>query len=212
MKRVLSFTLIILLFSKVYGQRDSTLIFNEFCLSINTTYLADGNTENRYGFGIAAYHTFFAHEIMNVISGIEYNRTSLFKKNIREDHLSRSTNLTYYLNDISIPIELRVNFGKKIKIFIESGLFLDCNIGAKRKGTKHTYYPYQGDNIENKTFNIGIRRFNYGPVYGIGVKIPVRKFELVIKTDYKIGWEVLYDYEADQIINRYIRIMIGLKI
>ena len=198
-----------------FGQNDSAFFFNEFTVSINKTDVQDHNSNDGIGFGIGAYHTFLSDKIVNILLGFEYNRTSQFIENMYEGHFANATNLTYFINSLSIPITARFNVGKRIKFFCETGFFLDLNIGARRKGTMHTYLLNENNQIVYKEFEIdekaNISTLNYGILIGIGVKVPISRFQLIIKPDYKFGIKALYDYQ-DQVYNRYFRIMIGLKI
>jgi hypothetical protein len=197
------------------GQRENSYFINEFSLSVNRTMLYDDNTENRFGFGGGVYGTFLAKKKINILTGMEYNMTSQFKNEMYEGHYAYSTNVTYFLANISLPVTARINVGKKIKFFVEAGAFIDMCVGSRREGTMHTYH--MEDNYHfvytEHTFSGGgdCATFNYGPSCGIGLKIPVSKHELLFKTDYKCGLYVLYDY-LDQIENRYLRIMVGFII
>ncbi len=198
-----------------FGQNDSALFFNEFCVSLNKTNVQDYNSNDGIGFGVGAYHTSLPDKIVNVLLGFEYNRTTQFIENMYEGHFANATDLTYSINSISIPVTARLNAGKRIKFFCETGFFLDLNVGARRKGTKHTYLPDENNQIVYKEFEIdekaNISNINYGILAGIGVKVPISRFQLIIKPDYKFGIKALYDYQ-DQIYNRYFRIMIGIEI
>ncbi|MBE9468090.1 MAG: hypothetical protein IMY72_07190 [Bacteroidetes bacterium] len=202
----------------VYGQNDSVFFFNEFDefnVSINKTNLEDNNTNDGFDFGIGAYHTFLSDKNVNILFGFEFNRTKQFKEYMYEGHFANSSDLTYFINSISIPVTARFNMGRHVKIFCETGAFLDIHPGARRKGIMHTYLPNDNNQVEYKEFEFderaNISSINYGISIGIGINVPVSKFNLIIKPEYKFGIKTLYDYK-DQIFNRYFRIIIGLKI
>ena len=204
----------ILFVSKIYGQKDSSIFFNEYSLSINQSNLNIVNSSKTLGFGLGAYHSFSTEKTISGTFGFEFNSTKQFIKNMYEGHFSNSSNLTYYINSVSIPILARLNMGHKTKLFIETGLFLDLNINGKRKGTMETYLPNQSNQIEYKKFDINekanISSPNFGPSLGIGLKIPILKHELIIKTDCKLGLRAL-DGSMDKVYNSYIRLMLCLK-
>ncbi len=52
---------------------------------------------------------------------------------------------------------------------------------------------------------------SFGFYLGLGIRIPVSKFELIVKPDYKFGINELYSYQ-EAIFSRYFRLNIGLKI
>lgn len=198
-----------------YGQEDSALLFfNEFEISINRTNLANENTEDRFGFGLGVLHSMLEQKKINLIFGFEYNLTNQFKKIIYEGHYAHSTDVEYTIHNLSIPLNVRYNVGNKVKFFIQAGTFVDLIVSSKRKGIMHSYLPDQNNNIVYKEFSFhekaGLRNLNYGFSGGIGLRIPTRKKELTIKTDYKIGLNNLLI--MDNIYNRYLRLTVGLKI
>ncbi len=215
MKNLILILAFIFSYSLTFGQGDSTFFFDEFSISLNETNVNDNNTNDGIGFGIGAYHAFSADKKVNLIIGFEYNKTSQFKTIMYEGHFAHSTDLTYYINSVSIPLTVRVNFGNKSKAFVETGPFLDLNIRARKKGTMHTYLPNANNQIEYNEYEFdgkaNISNLNYGISFGLGIDIPLSKYKLMIKPEYKFGVTSLYDY-GDQIFNRYFRIMIRVKI
>lgn len=196
------------------GQDSVKFFFNEFTISANRTNMKDDNTEDRYGFGFGAYHSFFPDKIVNLIPGFEYNRTSQLKKSIYEGHFANATDLTYTLNCISVPVGLRINIGKKTKFFAETGGYADITISSNRKGTFHTYYPDSNYHVVYKDYQIDQKAGllnSFGLYFGIGLRIPIYKYELIIKSDYKRGLNNLDTYMAN-IYNTYFRLAVGLKI
>jgi hypothetical protein len=212
-KYSLFFLLMIPLCNSLFAQDVNELFFDEVSLSFNRTNLADNNTENRSGFGVGVYHSFFAAKMANLVFGIEYNRTAQFKKLMYEGHYAHTTDLTYHLNMASFPVGARVNFGKRIKVFIEAGGYADLMLKSTREGTMHTYFPDENDQIVYKDYPIN-EKAKLSSVMGVysgsGVRIPVSSFELVIKGDYKLGLQDLYSY-IDTINNIYWRISIGIR-
>lgn len=212
MKHLLIIISLLLCLSKVsVGQEAKDFFVDEFQISLNRTLLQDNNTEDRFGFGLGAYHVFLPEKKVNIVFGLEYNRTSQFIKRMYEGRFAHSTDLTYNINCISVPIAPRFNIGSKL--FVDIGGFADLLISANRSGTMHTYLP---DSIQvvytTKEFKEKARLSNcFGVFAGIGVRIPISKFELIIKPEYKFGINKLYSYQ-DDIYNRYFKINLGLKI
>ncbi|MBI2280067.1 MAG: hypothetical protein HYU68_05195 [Bacteroidetes bacterium] len=208
------YLLILILIPKtilIFSQENKPFPFNEFSVSINRTNLKDDNTENKIGFGIGTYHTFLSEKKINLKIGIEYNRTSQLKKYVYESHFANSSDVYYYINSISIPFTTKINFGNKAKLLIETGLFTDLNIGAKRKGTMHSYLPYLKYTESKFEENTQISAINYGFSVGIGINVPLFKYRLTIKPEYKYGVHELYDY-GTSIFNKYYRIILGIQI
>lgn len=206
--------LLILIGEASNGQASNVFFFDEFSASVNRTNLQNDNTEDRYGFGLGAYHSFRSDKKLNIVFGVEYNRTSQFKKSMYEGHFAHATDLTYTIHCISIPIGIRANWGSKTKVFIETGGFADFIISANRKGKMHTYLPDENNQIDNTVTDIDekVKLSNsIGLYFGVGIRIPVSTYELVVKPEYKFGINKLYSYQ-DDIFNRYFRLNVGLKI
>lgn len=196
------------------GQDSNDFFFDELHISLNRTHLQDNNTEDRYGFGIGAYHLFLSDQKVNLVLGLEYNRISQVKKSIYEGHFAHATDLTYTLDCFSVPIGLRYNMGSKTKFFIETGGFADMVISSRRSGTLHTYLPDENNQIKHTTTAIDEQAElsnSFGIYFGLGIRIPIANFELIVKPDYKWAMNKLYSNQ-DVLFNRYFRINIGLKI
>ena len=206
---ILGFLCILVQFA--HSQEASQFPFNEFQISTNRTDVANENTENRYGFGFGVYHTFMSQKVINVIAGLEYNRTSQFKKQVYESHVANSTDVTYNINFASIPVGLRVNLGSDTKIFIETGGFADLIARGNRTGTMHTYRT-NGNNEFNKTtieFDEKAQLANsVGIYFGLGIRIPIKGLELILKPDYKLE---LTKLESDM-RDTYFRLNVGINI
>jgi hypothetical protein len=213
MKCGLIFLLLIPLCNSFYAQDVNELFFDEASFSFNRTNLADTNTENRNGFGLGVYHSFFAKSLVNLTFGIEYNRTNQFHKYMYEGFYSHLTDLSYNINMISFPVGLRFNMGNNFKVFFEAGGYADLVIKATKKGIMHTYNPHVNDSSAYQDFPIDGKAdisSVLGFYTGLGLRIPVSLFELVIKGDYKYGLQNLNSY-SDAITNTYWRISIGIK-
>lgn len=78
----------------------------------------------------------------------------------------------------------------------------------------HTYLPDENNQIKYTETEIdekvGLSN-SIGIYVGLGVRIPISGFELILKPNYKFGINQLYSYQ-DNILNRYFRINLGIKI
>jgi hypothetical protein len=214
MRHFLIILILSLFIITAFGQDKTNFFLDEFSASVNRTNIKNDNTSDRYGFGTGAYHSFLSGKKINLIFGTEYNRTSHFIKNMYEGHFANSTDLTYNINCISIPVGLRINVGKITKFLIETGGYADLIISSNRKGTMHTYLPDSNYHLVNKNFKIDEKvelSNTVGVYFGIGLRIPISKNELIIKIEYKFGLNELYSY-MDDIYNRYFRLTVGFKI
>lgn len=200
----------------VFGQeKNDPFFFKEFNISINRTNLSDDNTENRWGLGLSANRIMMEQRKINFVFGLEYNLTKQFKRRTYEGHFAHSTDMEYTLNNLSVPLNFRISFLEKNKIFIETGLFVDLILSSQRKGKIHTYAPDENNIVTYKVYNIKenaqLSRLNYGISAGIGISVPFDKFEIIIKPDYKLGLHELDSYKTS-ILNSYLRLNIGIKL
>lgn len=198
------------------GQEPIDLFFDEFCISFNRSNVQNNNTDDRYGFGLGVYHTFRSENRINIIFGWEYNRTSQFKKVIYGGHYYHKTNVTYLTNYLSFPLGFRFNIGSKTRLYFEAGGFADLATGGKYFGTQHTYTPdennrptYKETQFERK----GGVPSSFGVYCGIGIIVPISRFELLLSPDYKIGLNELKSSTSRQEFqNKYFRLLLGLRI
>lgn len=194
------------------GQVSTKFIFNEFCVSINRTNVQNQFTKDRNGFGLGVYHSFRADKKFNPIFGLEFNRTSQFFTSINQGHFAHSTDVTYTYSCLSIPFGFRYSIGSKTKIFIETGGFVDIVLAAREKGTQHNYAPINNQyNYTKNEFDKKTKLSDtYGIYLGLGVRVPISNYELVIKPEYKFAFNSLYSYK-DEIYNRYFKLSVGMS-
>jgi hypothetical protein len=207
-------TVFVLLCNSVLAQDVNEYFFDEVNVSFNRTNLNNSNTENRNGFGVGLYHSFFSNDRANLTFGLEYNRTNQFKKYLYESRYTHTTDMTYNMHVVSIPVGLRINAGRKIKVFLETGFYADLMIKSRRSGMMHTNYPRDTGVVVNEVYHVNekVKLPNSVGLYaGLGIRIPVSRFELILRPDYKYGLNKLYSYR-DDIYNRYWRITLGFKL
>jgi len=190
----------------------------EITLSLNRTTVANGNTHNRFGFGAGFYCPFFDQKRCNLIVGLEYNRNSLFIEymNTNGKFGGGNYNTTYTINNISVPVCFRVNIGQKVKFFVEAGTFFDLAIFGREKGTYKVILNNPIDSTTTKIDRpfdnkIAYKMPNFGIQGGIGLRIPIKQYEILLKGDYKWGMRNLIDNYYGIIRNRYWRFSVGFK-
>lgn len=221
MKKLFSLGCLLCLYLPAIGQTDSFLIaknfslaLNEFSLSVNYTTLKKTGAEDRPGLGLGVYHCFMEQRRVNIVWGLEFNLTNQFKEHMYVSHFSDDYHVTLTMGNLSAPLAARINFGKKIKFFIEPGTFLDLPVYSRLKATRVSIIFDQNMHIaghDTITYTgKGISFLNYGFSLGMGLRIPVKKYELFIKTDYKYGFNK--DNGYDEISNCYLRLALGFKI
>ncbi len=210
MKNTFILTLAVLFSMQLYGQKNK-FYFNEMTLSINKTRQQDYNTEDGQGMGVGVYHFYRAEKRTNVIWGLEFNRTNQFKKSIPQGHFSGLEGVYYSISSFSIPIKGRISLGQKVKIFTELGGHIGINISITESGKSYYYDSISGVKVVTKFKNKrGAFTRNYGYLFGFGVEVPFKEYSIVLKVDYKHGIRNML-YNGNDLMNRYVRIVFGVK-
>lgn len=205
---------LVFLFANSYGQESRKHILDEFTFSINKSRVADHYTEDRWGFGFGAYHSFFPKNRPNLLLGLEFNQVRQFKYSAFSGRMFDYKDLTYIFNGISVPLGLRFNTGDEAKVFIEPGGFVDIPICSRRKGTITSYHiiPNQEYRVITTTFDQKEGLIpSLGVYLGAGIRIPLPGFEMIIKFDYRHGINNM-NLDPDYLYGRYLRLAIGLKL
>lgn len=191
-----------------------TQIIDEVSVSTNYTTFWDDNTSGKFGFGVGVYKSFFKEKRVSLTTGFDFNRTSQKKKWMYESHFSHVEDITYDIYNVSLPVSARVQFGQKTKFFIETGAFIDFLLAANSRGTRISYVPDENNQVvysENKfTEKERFNSINAGLNFGVGIRIPVKKIELLIRPDYRYGFVKLVSNQ-DDIFNRYCRFSLGMR-
>jgi len=172
---------------------------SKFSPEITVSFNSKSGLVNGLGFGIGLHNAFFNQKRCNLIVGIEYN--CLIRKDL---NISDNTNNPIYYNNIGIPAYFRVNMGKKVKFFIDVGTFVDFIVMERIK-----LLPNE-KNMNNKLVH-NIHKPDFGISGGIGLRIPIKEYELLLKSDYKWGMKHLYDFSLVASYNHYLRFTVGFK-
>jgi hypothetical protein len=221
MKKVTAFFTGIILTSQSYCQTDSPTFAYEVGASVNYTTISDANKEGKPGFGVGGYFVLRPEQSVSFLFGLEYNHTRHYSERIDYvfptwwDTDYYETEVDYFVNAFSFPVAARLSYGNRTKVFIELGGFLDINFSTGKNATLHHsdtlylngvatqkyYYESQGDFSD----------IDFGPAGGVGVLIPIRNKEFIVKTEYKHALSTLYE-EISIIRNAYVRLMLGIRI
>jgi len=166
----------------------------EITLSYN---YVNKNLLDAHGFGAGMYNVFFNQKRFNLITGLEYNMVFRNMVLLGNDYGG-------HYHYIGIPANARVNFGKKVKFFIEAGVFFDPIVIEKRRTHEQ--------NISTSRKTTYIHKPDFGISGGIGLRIPIKEYELLLKSDYKWGMKHLYDFSLIAGYNNYLRFTVGFKV
>ena len=216
MKQYLKFIFFFLLVSysiNFFGQLN---VIDEINISANRENVSDFNTSDKNGFGIGVFHSFFKERCVNLVLGIEYNKTNQLKKSVYNGHFSDIKNANYSIDNLSIPFKLRFVKGNRIKLLFEGGGFINQIISMREKGISYDYYlnPTTPSTIEVSNKLQPFNSVRVGYCLGIGLQYCLTKFSIFIRPDYKreFGFGNIYEINGSEPINNnYFGIALGVK-
>lgn len=194
-----------------FAQITRYLPFEEIRTSANMTLIGDEDSDNGFGFGIGAYHSYRSEKTVNILFGFEYNRTSQYHDYISEGHFSVVNDVTLISQSFSPYVGPRVNIGKRIKFFFDAGFYLDY-LGKSQMTGERTYCYAEGEQLICNIHEINERiPFTGGIGFqpGAGLRIPLSAVELIVSTDYKYG---IGSLNRGNSYSRFIRLMLGVRI
>ncbi|MCD4730258.1 MAG: hypothetical protein K8R74_06650 [Bacteroidales bacterium] len=160
---------------------------HEVTISINWSDPNIDYIDKSLGYGFAYHHAFMMRHRVNLILGVEFNRLNRFIETLYYGAYTKTVNETYVLTCLSFPLGIRINFGRKTKFFFEPGIFIDLT-------------TYSDPKLNNSV----------GLYVGAGLRIPVSKYEFLIKNEFKAGFNSMSSQW--DIYTVYYRFSIGLKI
>jgi len=161
------------------------ITFDEYVIYANHTISYSPRSKGHLGCGAGVYHSSFFSNQWHYMYGVEYNYIFL-EDTVREGNVSSSKeyNEKFRIHTISfLPMSFRFSVGKNVKYFLESGQYFG--------------FSFSKDNIG----------LNCGPSFGMGMRIPMKGVEWVIKADYKAGLQIISGYGFYQ----YCRFGIGIR-
>jgi len=218
MKTTILFCITLLFAAPVFGQEKEKVkkelppIPDEFSISVNRTNINISGYDNRFGCGAGVYNSSALSERWNYMYGLEYNYTSMFANgDISSVPRYCEKDITFHIHTVSLmPLAFRFNIGKNIKYFLESGLLFGVS-SASKKGEEILINPlptpedpWFRDTVKLKRDETGL---NGNLFFGVGMRIPMKGIEWVIKTDYNLGKSAIENYKDYQ----YYRLGVGIR-
>ncbi len=193
---------------------ESIIRFTDYFVSFNGSLVADSNTIDKNGFGFGTFIRFRAGKRFEPRIGLAFNSVKQFKKNMYTVHNYRIENVTYNMGFVSIPFNLRLNFGKETVFFIEGGGFVSYNVFSRSSGTRHfTAFDESTGKIEDfyqDYHGEAGDRNDWGLDAGLGLKFPLKKHKVYIRAGYSHGFNDLYPYQ-NNLYNRYYSVSLGFE-
>ena len=207
MNRTILFLTALLFAVSVFGQEKKLekkpFFFEEFSISVNRT--------NRFGGGAGMYHSFVLGKQFDLVLGMEYNYTSLFVDYISQGMHYFGHNMTFHIHAFSLPLTLRFIIGKNVKYFLESGMLIGI-LGVGSSGDSYVVNPHPTPDNPWHTKPAKLKGeggLYYGPSFGMGVRIPMKGIEWIVKADYRINLKAFET--AGYLQYSYYRLSVGIR-
>ena len=177
------------------AQKDNVLLINEFGISVNQTGLF-GDEGNAYGYSLSAYHTGSEKKHLSWVYGVEFNSTNIYINSFRFNRWYWDNNMSISTNSVSIPLLIRVGITpdkNKLKLFGEAGVRLDYKIWTHMKGITDFNSGYPDIAPPTSTYFEGpadktTTACTVLPSVGLGVSYRLNKVDIILKTDYRLGF------------------------
>lgn len=195
--------LLFLVSGVIYAQeKTKKFFFNELHLSVNRTDVANDNTENRLGYGVALHREGKKGAYLSKVFGIEYNKTSQFYDLGDVDKSTTLYNVEYDYHALTFLGMLRFTYGQKLKLVAHTGIYGDLGLSAN----------YEGETIDLETVkgNTVSSSLNFGPIFGLGVVFPFRNYEFMLNYSYRLGLRNL-KAGRDRYLNKYFNFSFGIR-
>lgn len=156
-------------FSQVNEQSLRNL-FNEFHVSVNRGI---GSERNFFGAGLGVNHIFRADQALGARIGLQADFYHFWNEGVSGPEFNKyESRYNQHFNalNISVPVDLQVNFGYSVRYLFEMGAELGVNATTAYSADIHSSYDPPGVNDHiNSTLNLGaLLGFNMG----VGVRIP----------------------------------------
>jgi len=190
------------------GQETRKTILNELNFSGNSSVVNDDSTDNRYGYGLGVFHHSKLSEMIDLVSGIEFNHMSQYKESFYDGGTALYSDVTFDFNVISLRCFPRAKFGKKTQFILEAGPQMDIGIFNYYKAKSGWFFHGTQPGMENELKQDIEYGFNLYGCVGAGVVFASEKSSLIFKTEYKFGIDK--EYTDQTIRHRYIFFTIGL--
>lgn len=194
-------------------QNKPSHFINEYSLSVNDAYEDSKELPSQPGFGAGIFHVHEFNSFFALLTGLEYNNTHFYSKYDQHSPTHEERDVTYSLNYMSVPLELRLSFFKKIKIFIEGGVYFENYILAFKEGTLYSYNPFTREETTNNFHHMHLTSpISYGFIAGIGFQVPIGKHAILIKPAVTYGSQSVVTIDSKKFYNRYAKISIVWKL
>ncbi|WP_343607039.1 hypothetical protein [Fluviicola sp.] len=176
-----------------------------------------GKTRTFYGGGFGGNVVFRDMRTISFKTGFEANFFHTWNKSRHVGQMASSSNVHYHFWNLSIPLMIRLNVGKRTRFFAEAGGYL----GFPLTGTLTSRYTSYGMSPQNPGYTeLRTEKFNgyfsLSPAISLGGIFPVsRRVDLILKSELALQKNVgVYESPATDFNARfyYFRLCLGMRI
>lgn len=185
--------------------------FNEFYVSVNhgIPFLYD-NEKAFFGGGLGMSHVFRADRVVGARAGLELDFFHFWNDQLAKEPISQSKyNQRFNLTNLSIPVNLQLNFGKKTRFLFEFGGRL--GVLAHMNYSANVYTPGSKMSPYGTFEDVHIKRFAAGVFFGLNTGIGARIF-LNEKLDLLIRPDLQANSYSLELIYLHARLCIGIHL
>jgi hypothetical protein len=209
-KLILTFFLLLIFKLNIQAQeKKSPMFFNELYISGNQSFSYESfNLLN--GYGLSFLKTFEKKEHFHFVTGISFNKTAYFTDYVYDGHYANKKDVSFNFYDLYIPLLIRNQFGKRLKTFLDYGLNVQIPIGGGESGTSVISIPYFPSGIQSYKTRAN-HDINAYLTAGIGVKFPIREYQLIFKSSLNYG---IFGYDIgamETLRNHFLNVSLGIR-
>lgn len=212
--KVLLVTVLITLFNSGLAQDKKQFkdYFNEFHVSVNHGIPMLGNSRTFFGGGLGMSHVFRADRTVGARAGLELECFHVTNYNVGPPESDKvRQNQHFYLTSLTLPLNLRISFGEKKRVFFELGGRLGFIVFGYYTADILQTGPNNESYFEHvKTSKTPAGLGTVGLNSGIGTSILLNeKLDLVIHPDFGAN---LFFLEPNERIYLFGRVCVGIHL
>ena len=206
------FTLALLAFliaSNSFGQDNPKT--QKFELGVGINHLLSKNeVEPKPGFGISIKRIWFSEKTINIVSGLLFEKTKYLDDYDQCGHYCYYKDMKFNVFSFSIPLMLRVNAGKKYKLFFETGPALEITPLKWGKGIEVLDPPLSTATESEISGDFEHDITGFGMNIGIGISFPVKNYRFVLASTYHNSIQSIIEDQQNE-LTEYFTVKLGIS-
>ncbi|MFA8449385.1 MAG: outer membrane beta-barrel protein [Bacteroidales bacterium] len=193
-------------------EKKAKFITPELYVSLVKAVVSEGE-QNYLGYNTSLYASFNFTKSFSLVSGLSYTKQRT-EESFSHGHFA-SSDVELRAGYFSIPLMCRYTVGKKVRFFLDLGVMGSYVNSAKEIGTIHSsvYNGMQTVYGETKIDrSIDVNEYHIMPTAGVGVKVALKKIDLIARTSYQTSLKELVGNMSPAYINNFqFSLGIGLR-